>query len=149
MNRAKTLALILTTACLGATAASAVEPISTKGRDRVAVERYDAVSYFDGQALEGDPSISHRWQGAIWFFASTENRDRFVANPESYAPQYGGYCAFAVSKGYTADVDPEAWTVVDGKLYLNNSKSVRTKWRKDIPGNIAKADRNWPGLLAD
>ncbi len=136
-------ALILT----AATAASAVEPINTKGRGDIAIHSYDAVAYFDGSAERGNEAYEHLWENATWRFVSAENRDRFAADPKRFAPQYGGYCAYAVSKGSTADVDPEAWTLHDGKLYLNYSKSVRSRWRKDIPGNVAKADRNWPRLL--
>jgi hypothetical protein len=84
--------------------------------------------------------------GATWQFASADSRDSFAADPRKFAPQYGGYCAWAVSRGYTADTDPEAWKIIDGKLYLNYSKSVQRKWETDIPGNVAKADGNWPGL---
>ena len=81
--------------------------------------------------------------------SSAANRDRFAADPEKYAPQYGGYCAWAVAQGYTAKIDPEAWRIVDGKLYLNYSKDVQTQWSEDIPGNITKGDANWPKLRAD
>jgi hypothetical protein len=86
--------------------------------------------------------------GAQWRFASAANRDAFSADPGKYAPQYGGYCAWAVSQGYTAEIDPDAWRVESGKLYLNYSKSVQATWAKDVPGNIAKGDRNWPELKA-
>jgi hypothetical protein len=72
---------------------------------------------------------------------------KFKADPEKYAPKYGGYCAWAVAQGYTAEIDPEAWKIVGGKLYLNYSKDVQKKWEQDIPGNIEKADQNWPGVL--
>ncbi|MEL7173254.1 MAG: YHS domain-containing (seleno)protein, partial [Pseudomonadota bacterium] len=85
--------------------------------------------------------------GATWRFSSAENRDLFVENPEKYAPQYGGYCAWAVAQGYTAATDPEAWAIVDDKLYLNYNKSVQAKWEKDVPGHIASADGNWPTVL--
>ena len=130
--------------------ALALDPVSTGRFSNVAIGGYDAVSYFDeSKPVAGEKSITHEWNGAVWRFASAENRERFVADPEAYAPQYGGYCAFAVSKGYTAAGDPEAWTVWEGKLYLNYNKSVREKWRTDIPGNVAKGDENWPGLLAE
>ena len=92
------------------------------------------------------PQFSYQWMGATWLFATAENRDRFQAEPERYAPQYGGYCAYAVSKGRTASIDPEAWRVVDGKLYLNYSKGVQKKWEQDVAGNVSKADKNWPDL---
>lgn len=112
-----------------------------------AVKGYDVVAYFtDGKPVEGKSGFKHEWMGTTWHFASAEHRDRFKANPEKYAPQYGGYCAWAVSQGYTAKIDPDAWKIVDGKLYLNNSKSVQEKWVADIPGNITRADGNWPGI---
>ncbi len=143
------LLLVPVLALLTAGATSAVEPINSKGRSRLAVHGYDVVAYFDGEAQRGSEDFVHSWMDAVWHFATAETRDRFAADPKTYAPQYGGYCAYAVSKGYTADVDPEAWTVHAGKLYLNNSKSVRVRWSKDIPGNIVKADSNWPKLLAE
>ena len=88
-----------------------------------------------------------RWNGADWRFASAANKAAFDADPEAYAPQYGGYCAWAVSQGYTASIDPQQWRIVDGKLYLNYDESVQTKWLADIPGFIAKADANWPAVL--
>lgn len=113
-----------------------------------AIDGTDPVSYFtDGRPIEGKSSITYKWNGATWRFANSENRDRFAANPEKFAPQYGGYCAWAVAQGSTASTDPQAWSIVDGKLYLNYSKSVQKQWEKDIPGNIKSADRNWPDVL--
>jgi hypothetical protein len=118
-----------------------------KTRSSVALKGYDPVAYFkQEQPVKGTPQYTNHWMGATWQFASADARDTFAASPDKYAPQYGGYCAWAVSRGYTADADPEAWKVVNGKLYLNYSKSVQRKWEGDIPGNIAKADGNWPGL---
>jgi hypothetical protein len=113
----------------------------------VAVGGYDAVSYFSGTPVEGSKEFSTKWKNSEWRFASAANRDAFVASPENYAPQYGGYCAFAVSKGATAKGDPMAWTVNEGKLYLNYSEAVRENWRSDIPGNVAAANGNWPKVL--
>ena len=87
------------------------------------------------------------WHGATWRFASAAHRDQFVADPEKFAPQFGGYCAWAVSQNKTAGIDPEAWKIVDGKLYLNYSKDIQAKWEQDVPGNIGKAEANWPKLL--
>lgn len=113
-----------------------------------AIDGTDPISYFDeGRPIEGKSEFSHEWNGATWYFTSAENRDRFIATPQKYAPQYGGYCAWAVSQGYTASTDPEAWKIVDGKLYLNYSKSVQTTWEKDVPGNISSANANWPKVL--
>ena len=110
-----------------------------------AIEGYDPVAYFDqGRPVEGKDEFSHDWMDATWYFASAENRDRFAADPDKYAPQYGGYCAWAVSQGYTAKIDPEAWTIVDDKLYLNYNKKVQGIWQQDVPGNIERAEKNWP-----
>jgi YHS domain-containing protein len=116
----------------------------------VAIEGTDPVAYFtESKPVEGSSDFEHEWMGATWRFVSAENRDRFAADPEKYAPQYGGYCAWAVAHGYTAKIDPEAWKIVDGKLYLNYSKDVQAQWAQDIPGNIAKGDANWPKIRAD
>src|SRR5262245_41165297 len=109
---------------------------------------YDPVAYFaDGKPVAGKSDITHQWKGATWRFASEKNRDLFKAKPEAYAPQYGGYCAWAVSQGYTAKGDPKYWKVVDGKLYLNYDAKVQRDWEKDVPGHISKGDKNWPTVL--
>ena len=114
----------------------------------IAVDGTDMVGYFtEGKPVPGVAEITHDWNGATWRFASEENRDAFAANPEAYAPQYGGYCAWAVSEGYTASTVPEAWKIVDGKLYLNFSRRIQRRWERDIPARIASADTNWPGVL--
>jgi YHS domain-containing protein len=113
-----------------------------------AIQGYDPVAYFtDSRPVRGSEQFTHRWNGATWRFASAENRDRFAAAPEKYAPQYGGYCAFGVASGYAVKIDPQAWSVVDRKLYLNYDKSVQAKWQRDVPGYIGKADANWPKVL--
>jgi hypothetical protein len=113
----------------------------------LAIRGYDPVAYFQsGEPKAGDPDFSYDWQGAIWRFASAENRNAFAASPETYAPQYGGYCAYAAAQDYVAPVDPEAWTILDGKLYLNFSGSVRRRWQRNVEDNIRKGDANWPGL---
>ncbi|MBP0017205.1 MAG: hypothetical protein J7647_06550 [Cyanobacteria bacterium SBLK] len=114
----------------------------------VAIRGTDPVAYFTQErSVTGKSEFSHTWSETTWWFASAENRDRFAADPERYAPQYGGFCAWAVSQGYTAPIDPEAWKVVNDKLYLNYNKGVQRRWEKDIPGNIRKANANWPGVL--
>lgn len=114
----------------------------------VAIHGYDPVAYFtDGKPVEGDPAIASVWEGAEIRFASAEHKAMFDADPEAYAPKYGGYCAYAVSKGATATTVPEAWTIHEGRLYLNFSTGVRQLWREDIPGNVALAEENWPGVL--
>jgi YHS domain-containing protein len=113
-----------------------------------ALRGYDPVAYFiESRPLRGSENLTYQWKGATWRFASAENRERFAAAPEKYAPQYGGYCAYAVANNATASTDPQAWSVVDGKLYLNYSLRVRKTWEQDIPGNIRKADANWPAVL--
>ena len=115
--------------------------------DGVAIRGTDPVAYFtEGRAVQGDAAIHADWNGARWRFATQDHRALFVADPAAYAPQFGGYCAWAVAEGYTAPIDPEAWRIVDGKLYLNYSVKVQKKWARDIPGNIARAQTNWPGL---
>lgn len=114
----------------------------------VAIDGTDPVAYFtESTPVAGDPSITHEWMGATWQFSSVENRDSFAQNPSKYAPQYGGFCAYAVSEGYTASTVPEAWKIVDGKLYLNYSRRIQRRWERDIPGYIASADANWPAVL--
>ncbi|MGF1551598.1 MAG: YHS domain-containing (seleno)protein [Paracoccaceae bacterium] len=113
-----------------------------------AIDGTDPVAYFtEGRPVEGSSAFSHDWNGATWYFASAENRDRFVADPEAFAPQYGGYCAWAVSQGYTASTEPEAWRIVDGKLYLNYNLDVQKTWEQDVPGHIEAANANWPTVL--
>lgn len=117
--------------------------------DGIAVDGTDVVAYFtDGAPVAGDAAITHDYMGVTWQFSSEVNRAAFAADPEAYVPQYGGYCAYAVSQGYTASTVPEAWSIVDDKLYLNFSSGVKRRWERDIPGHIAAADANWPGVLA-
>ena len=123
-----------------------MNPVNSTWRG-VAIDGYDPVAYFtDGKPVEGDADITLDWNGATWRFASAEHRDLFATEPEQYAPQFGGYCAWAVAQGKTAGIEPEAWTLVDGRLYLNYSKKIQKRWEEDVPGNIEKAEGNWPGL---
>jgi YHS domain-containing protein len=126
--------------------AHALDPIYTNWRG-LAVSGYDPVAYFDeGRAVAGTSEFSLEWGGVTWRFENPEHLALFRAEPERYAPQYGGYCAWAVSNGKIASSDPEAWKIVDGKLYLNYSRSVQEQWQGDVPGNIHRADANWPRL---
>ncbi len=116
--------------------------------DGVAIDGTDAVAYFTaGKPVAGSADFSHDWMGATWLFSTEENRATFASDPKAYAPQYGGYCAYAVSEGYTASTVPEAWKIVDGKLYLNYSRGVQRRWEKNIPARIEAADANWPSVL--
>ena len=115
----------------------------------VAVGGYDPVAYFtQGRPVEGSAEITADYRGATWRFASEANREAFLAEPEKYAPAYGGYCSWAVAQGKLAKGDPQNWDIVDGRLYLNYNDDIQTRWRKDIPGFIGKAQANWPGLAA-
>lgn len=136
-------------ALLSASAAAALSPVNQSLLGGVAIDGFDPVAYFtDGRPVEGSKAYTFEWRGATWRFASAAHRDLFAAAPEKYAPQYGGYCAWAVANGYTAGVEPEAWAIRDGKLYLNYDLEIREKWLSDVPGHISKADANWPKLLA-
>ena len=140
--------LIWPISLLVSSALLAQSPALNVGRGELAVHGYDVVAYaVDGVAVRGRSEHEFRWNGAVWRFATAAHRDQFEKDPARYAPQFGGYCAWAVSRGYTADVDPEAWKIVDGKLYLNYSKRVQRMWAQDIPGNIARGVANWPGVL--
>ncbi len=134
-------------AILARPALAAKPPVFATGG--VAINGYDPVAYFtEGMPLKGDAAYASDWGDALLQFASAENKAMYDADPEKFSPRYGGYCAYAVSKGATAPTDPQAWTVHDDRLYLNFSVDVRSIWQQDIPGNIALADANWPGVLA-
>lgn len=122
-----------------------VDPVN-KNKDGLAVKAYDVVAYFtEGVPTKGDPSFEHEWQGATWRFANAENLEAFEADPERYAPQYGGYCAWAVSKGKTASISVKAWSIIDDKLYLNHALA-QGKFKKETAGAIQRADKNWPSI---
>ncbi|PKQ13210.1 MAG: YHS domain protein [Alphaproteobacteria bacterium HGW-Alphaproteobacteria-1] len=117
--------------------------------DGVAIRGTDPVAYFTERRPEaGDPAHVHDWRGAVWHFATAENRDRFAVEPERYAPQYGGFCAWAVAeKGKLYSTQPGNWSIVDGKLYLNFNDDIQARWETDIPGFIMAGDRRWPEIL--
>jgi hypothetical protein len=116
----------------------------------VAIEGYDPVAYFtESRAVKGSDAFAYDWLGATWLFATAEHRDLFLAQPVSYAPQYGGHCALGTAFGETtANIDPEAWSIVDGKLYLQYSKGAREGWEQDRAKRIAAADQKWPEIKA-
>jgi YHS domain-containing protein len=118
-----------------------------KGGDGLAVKGYDVVSYFDQKKpMKGDPRYSYHYNGAKYDFISSGHLALFAKNPEAYLPQYGGYCAVGTSMGHKADVDPESWAVIDGKLYLNSSKGAQRLFNKDPHSAIKQADENWAKL---
>jgi hypothetical protein len=127
---------------------AAKPPIYVEKGSNLAVSGYDPVAYFkDGKPSAGNPAYTTTHQGLTWRFASAANRDAFVANPGAYAPQYGGYCAYAVSQNGTAEGDPKRWKIVDGKLYLNANWFAQRLWENGIPDHIVKANKNWPHVL--
>ena len=112
--------------------------------DGLAVKGYDVVAYFtDSMPVKGVPEFSHRWQGATWRFASASHRAAFIREPAKYAPQYGGYCAFAMSHGGVVDIDPKRWKIENGALYLNNGRIAENLWLRDPKDHIEKANKNW------
>jgi YHS domain-containing protein len=131
---------------ISAAAASQADPVN-KSRGGIAIKGYDPVAYFaDGRPVKGAREFSHAWMGATWYFSSARNRDLFAADPPAYAPQFGGYCSYAVSENYIYDADPEVWKIVDGKLYLNYNREAQQKWWKNVGERIPAGNWNWPGL---
>lgn len=119
-------------------------------KNGVAIRGYDVVAYFvDQAAVKGIKEFSYSWQGAQWYFKNQGNVNAFKENPEKYAPQFGGYCAFGVSENHKSPTDPSAFTIANDKLYLNYNAEVKTMWVKDIKGNIEKGKNNWVRLKAE
>jgi len=129
-------------------AALADSPIAAVNTEHgLAIKGYDPVTYFaTGRPTSGSAQFSTTYKGATYRFASAENRDRFIAAPENFVPQYGGYCAYAMSLNKIADIDPDQWAIVNNKLYLNNGFLAQSLWSFDKSGNIEKGDRNWPSI---
>jgi YHS domain-containing protein len=114
-------------------------------KDGVALGGYDPVAYFElQQPTRGVPEHNHTYKGSKFLFASAKNQEKFVDDPEKYAPQYGGFCALGTANGYKVRTEPDAFKVVDGKLYFNYNRKVLQLWTQDQPGYIARANRNWP-----
>ena len=128
---------------------SAKPPVFTEFRSKLALDGYDPVAYFKiGKATKGSAEHAVMWNGATWHFSSAQHKAAFEASPKSYAPQFGGYCAWAVSEGYRAKGDPNHWNIVGGKLYVNYNAIVQRKWEMDVPGHITKGEKNWPAVLS-
>jgi YHS domain-containing protein len=152
MTSSKCLVFLLIAAVMSASwlssaaadsSAAPVAPVNTT--EGLALKGYDPVAYFtEGQPTKGTDQYSFQWKGVTYRFASAENLQRFKADPEKYLPQYGGYCAYAMSLDRIADIDPFRWAIVDGKLYLNNGFIAQDLWSLNKSGNIASADHNWP-----
>jgi YHS domain-containing protein len=126
------------------------DPVYTGFFSSLAVGGYDVVAYFtESKPVEGNSKFSFEYMNAEWRFSNAENLVLFKAEPGKFVPQYGGYCAWAVSQGYTARGNPENWRIEDGKLYLNYDDEVQAVWVKDIPGYLELANKNWPAILAE
>jgi YHS domain-containing protein len=143
LQRAFAACLLSLFVTYAAVAGSPVAAVNTE--QGLAIKGYDPVSYFTtGKPILGLAQFTTSYKGATYRFASAENRDRFIAAPENFVPQYGGYCAYAVSLNKTADIDPEEWAIVKDKLYLNNGFLAQQLWSLDKPGNVVRGDQNWP-----
>lgn len=126
--------------------ASAAESVN-KNSENIAILGYDSVAYFtQARPVPGSPDIEHVWQEATWRFSSVKHRDLFASDPKRYAPRYGGFCAGAMARGFKRPIDPEAWVIVDDKLYLNYAKRVAQEFAADAENQIPKADANWERL---
>jgi YHS domain-containing protein len=145
--RAERVRVVAAAAALAILAATPVLAGTVNEVNGLAIKGYDPVAYFtEGRAVDGSPEYVATLGGATFEFASAANRDLFAADPSKYAPQYGGFCAFGTSGGYKADVDPQAFTIVGDRLYLNYNLDIRQQWSKDVAGHVAKADENWPAV---
>ena len=132
----------------GPAGAGSQAPVYTGFLSKLALGGYDPVAYFQAKRpVKGSSNFTLRHLGATWRFSSQANLDKFSADPQAFAPKYGGYCAWAVAQGYTASGDPKYWRIVKGKLYLNYDATIQAQWEKDIPGFIKKAEGNWPSVL--
>ena len=140
--------LIFISLILFSASAYAVDPTYTALFSNKAIKGYDTVAYFtENKPVKGSEDFSFEYKGAQWLFSSAENKALFEANPEKYAPQYGGYCAYAVAQNSTASIKPELFTIHNGKLYLNYNSSINDKWNADIDSYIEAADKNWPNIV--
>jgi len=126
----------------------AADLVNVSGASKVAIAGYDPVAFYtDAKPVNGSPFISANYQGAVYFFATEEHKKLFTQDPGKYAPQYGGFCAFGVGLDALFPVDINTWQVRNAKLYLNLNPDILKKFNADFDGNIAKADKNWPGLV--
>jgi YHS domain-containing protein len=141
-----TIRIALVFALSLAVSARAMPPWSSPG-EAVAIQGFDPVAYFtQSNSIRGTSKFVHDWNGMTWFFSSAEHRDMFIAEPEKYAPQFGGFCTMSVAYGKTSRGGGDAWTMHNGKLYLNYDKSVVAQFRQDVPGNISKAEGWWSSV---
>lgn len=149
LDRRSLAALFAGLAIIADSSAQAASPAIFTPRSGLALDGYDTVAFFtQGRPVQGDARFETVWQGARWRFAGQDHLDRFLAEPARFAPQYGGYCAWAVgAQNALAPGDARYWRIVDNKLYVNYDAGVQRQWVRDIPGFILAADRNWPAIL--
>jgi hypothetical protein len=143
----KSLALAVALTVLLISSASFAQKAAIFNEKGVAVHGYDVVAYFtDSKPVKGDSKFAFNWNNATWYFAGQQHLDLFKASPDKYAPQYGGYCAYGLSENHKAPTIPGAWSIVNGKLYLNYSMGVQTDWKKEQAKRILDADKYWPAI---
>ncbi|MEM1422277.1 MAG: YHS domain-containing (seleno)protein [Pseudomonadota bacterium] len=151
MNRRHVIAAALGVACAAVAGGPQVARAETPTWADLwgyALRGYDPVAYFTrGEAVEGDPEHRLEWRGVMWSFASAEHKAMFEADPERFAPQFGGYCAWSMMQGRRSSVDPHAWDVIDGKLYMNFSPGMQAAWREEMARNIAEAEKQWAQIV--
>lgn len=146
--RSATYLLFMSLLTVPISPASAFEAINTSYFGGVALDGYDAVSYFrESMAVKGKRAYAFEWKGATWLFSSSANRQRFSADPEAFAPRYGGYCSNQMSQGHLSDIDPDVWRIIDQKLYLFGHDAGRVRWASETDQRIADADRHWRSYL--
>ncbi len=147
-TRRLALTMLMSALFAGTGAVARAQSPMVFSNDGAAINGYDPVAYFtEGKPVMGKPENSLVWKGAAWRFASAENMAAFEANPRAYAPQYGGYCAYSMALGQTETTEPDAWRIHEGKLYLIHNRRVRSIWAQDVPGNIIRANAQWPAVL--
>ena len=128
----------------------AADPVYTGLFSHKALGGYDSVAYFSlGKAVKGLAQFNYRYQGAIWYFSNDRHLALFSQNPQQYAPQYGGYCAYAIANNEIVSSDPQQWSIINDKLYLNYDAEVQQLWLQQQDKYIHQADRNWPHIIAD
>ena len=146
----KYLLTVILIAALSSFAVAADKTLLNLDKEGIAIQGYDPVAFFtDNKPVKGDPKFASIYKGATYYFASVEHRDTFNKDPKKYEPQFGGYCAYAVSKGKIAPVEIEAFAIVNGRLLMQYDKSIREKFAVDSQGNLTKADKNWPGVVEE
>ncbi|MEN7548114.1 YHS domain-containing (seleno)protein [Rapidithrix thailandica] len=144
----KTLRIYLSIAAVLFAFSACAQKAEVFATKKGAIDGYDPVAYFkQHKAVKGNHTYSEQWNGATWYFSSKENLDAFTQDPEKYAPQFGGYCAYAVANGYTAKSEGDAWKIVEGKLYLNYNLKVKEQWQEKQTEYIKSARQNWPKVL--